>query len=325
MSADNPVDDLVEAAHSSVSAMSRRVSPNFTAMVARAHAQSPERISAEMVTEAATLAPVVDIRSRVAEPRDNVLDSLVSAAKEGVDRMVEGRRLAPIPPMRRPPRSRRMIAAIALVTAAAAAVVLVLALPRMAGQAQAIGAGETPAQAFHNSENEAPSGTALVPAPRPAASSRVELPASAPEEPLVELTAEEPQARARAQHHAAGELRELSEEAHALWRKGDLRGAEQRFIAITKIGGRGVLAELAWGDLFALARQMDDKGKSVTRWRAYLSKFPGGRYADDARAGLCRRSSDVRSCWSNYLRDMPRGSYRAEADAAVGSPGSEAP
>lgn len=320
-SIDNHVDDLVEAARTSVSGMASRVRPDFAAMVARARAQAPERVSAEMVAEAAALAPVLDIRSRTAAPREPDLDTLVGDAKAGVDRMVEARRLEPIPPLRRSPRSRRMIAAIVTVSLAAAAAILVFAIPRMGGDVQTVDGSENPAQAFHNNDGEDPSGTAVVPAPREPAPQRLDSPPAI--EPVVEVIDEAPEAtRPRPHHHSDDELRALSDEAHALWRKGDRKGAEQRFVKITKLGGRGVLAELAWGDLFALARQMGDGGKPSARWRAYLDKFPRGRYADDARAGLCRRAPDAAQCWAKYLRDLPRGSYRAEAEAAVGSTGS---
>jgi hypothetical protein len=113
------------------------------------------------------------------------------------------------------------------------------------------------------------------------------------------------------------QLRALAEEAHRLWRAGDRAGAEAKFERIVKLGGRSSAAELAYGDLFALARQLHDAGKQRARWRAYVKRFPKGRFADDARAGLCRAGGDA-SCWRDYLRDFPRGSYRSEAVSAAG-------
>ncbi len=48
--------------------------------------------------------------------------------------------------------------------------------------------------------------------------------------------------------------------------------------------------------------------------------FPRGRYADDARAGLCRRAaSDERdACWQQYLTDFPAGVHRPQAERALG-------
>jgi len=47
--------------------------------------------------------------------------------------------------------------------------------------------------------------------------------------------------------------------------------------------------------------------------------FPEGRFADDARAGLCRRdASDRPACWRAYLEAFPEGSYRAQAEREAG-------
>jgi hypothetical protein len=143
----------------------------------------------------------------------------------------------------------------------------------------------------------------------------VEPPAVVEVAPIVEAIVE-PAPRVRPD---AERLRVLSDEARALWRAGDRQGAEAKFLQVTSSGGRSTLAELAWGDLFALARQLGDDARATKRWRAYLAKFPKGRYADDARAGLCRHAGEAR-CWSAYLRDFPDGSYRAEARAATKEP-----
>ena len=101
----------------------------------------------------------------------------------------------------------------------------------------------------------------------------------------------------------------LDAEAQAAWRAGDRKRAEAAFREIVKIGGRRREAQLAYGEIFALVRQRG--GEPVKEWRAYLAKFPRGRYAEDARAGLCRRATgDARDqCWETYRRDFPKGSH----------------
>lgn len=55
-----------------------------------------------------------------------------------------------------------------------------------------------------------------------------------------------------------------------------------RLIATDTAAGR---IELAYGDLFVLARQIGDVQGLERARRAYLERFPRGIYADDASAG----------------------------------------
>lgn len=101
----------------------------------------------------------------------------------------------------------------------------------------------------------------------------------------------------------------LDDAARRAWRNGDLSQAEALFRKIIKVGGRHRLAELAYGDLFSLTAQ---RGKSLGPvWRAYLRRFPKGRYAEDARAGLCRLAAgEARAtCWAAYRSDFPGGTH----------------
>ena len=102
----------------------------------------------------------------------------------------------------------------------------------------------------------------------------------------------------------------------------DTAGAEKAYRALVNKGGRSALAELAYGDLFTLARQRGDRQGEQALWSEYLERFPQGRFVEDARAGLCRRSAkDARpSCWQRYLDDYPEGVHAAVAAAAVGEP-----
>ena len=81
-------------------------------------------------------------------------------------------------------------------------------------------------------------------------------------------------------------------------------------------------ADLSYGDLFTLARQRSGPAQEQALWREYLAAFPRGRYADDARAGLCRRAEpDERAaCWQQYLTDFPAGVHRPQAERALAEP-----
>ncbi|MEM9462600.1 MAG: hypothetical protein AAGF11_51105 [Myxococcota bacterium] len=130
-----------------------------------------------------------------------------------------------------------------------------------------------------------------------------------PVEPVAQVEQVEPEPSPRAARRPSRDerLAELDAQAQAAWRRGDLRTAERRYRAIVKLGGRREVAELAYGELFAIVRQ---RGGSLTSlWRAYLRRFPRGRYAEDVEAGLCRRAgSDEReACWARYRRRYPNG------------------
>ena len=81
------------------------------------------------------------------------------------------------------------------------------------------------------------------------------------------------------------------------------------------------MVELAFGDRFTIAHRNGDASKQVVLWQAYLRRFPKGRLADDARAGLCRHAAQSRRdrCWSEYLRDFPGGAYAEQARREAGS------
>ena len=112
----------------------------------------------------------------------------------------------------------------------------------------------------------------------------------------------------------------LAGEAQAHWRAGRRDEAQRLFARIVARGGRSRAAEMAFADLFTLAHQQGDAGAQRRWWRAYLRRFPKGRFADDARAGLCRGEARAEqgACWAEYLEDFPHGSFREEARAAGG-------
>ncbi|HWB74548.1 MAG TPA: hypothetical protein VG755_06325, partial [Nannocystaceae bacterium] len=110
-------------------------------------------------------------------------------------------------------------------------------------------------------------------------------------------------------------LRALADEAEAALGRGELQRADELLAKLVAIGGRHRLVELAYGDRFTIAHRRGIIGEQTKLWRAYLQRFPRGRFADDARAGLCRHAQpDARaSCWQRYLDEFPSGAYQAAA------------
>ncbi|MEE9384305.1 MAG: hypothetical protein V3V08_12940 [Nannocystaceae bacterium] len=133
--------------------------------------------------------------------------------------------------------------------------------------------------------------------------------------------AREPRASNRVPHKQtrSERLRDLDAKAQALWREGELEAAERSFRRVIKLAGRGAIADLAYGDLFTLARQRGAPGDESKLWRQYIRRFPHGRFSDDVRAGLCRRAnpSSAATCWRMYLDQHPGGSHAVEATRSL--------
>lgn len=136
-------------------------------------------------------------------------------------------------------------------------------------------------------------------------------------EPTIEPSPEPTKQRRRSSKRSA--LQTLDDRAQQRLAAGDVAGAEKAYRALVRAGGRTGLAELAYGDLFTLAHSRGDARAQRTLWREYLRKFPKGRFADDARAGLCRQSasSERSGCWQQYLDDFPTGAYHRQAARAL--------
>ena len=147
------------------------------------------------------------------------------------------------------------------------------------------------------------------------------LPGSA-HSPTTETTVEAPsigRTRSGRARSSGARLRELDEQAQAHWKAGRLDRARAALEQIVRLGGRTRWAELAFGDLFTLAHQAGDSARESRLWRRYLARFPRGRFADDVRAGQCRRAPAARraSCWTDYLADFPRGAHQRDARAQI--------
>lgn len=328
-----------------VAALDRRIAtsgarPDFLDVVTRAHAIDPQLVTADALAEADALveadAPAEDEVPAEAEAE---LDGWLSDVRAAVDRRARARREQPLPslPATGSRRAVWWIAGVAL----AAAIVLVVGV----GQAVRLVAdsSETPEQALHLSGGGGAVGTVETVEPR--APARLEAPgaeAPAAEVPEVEVPAAEvsevevpaaevPAAAAleaspsetssKPRGAARGDRwKALAEQAQAHWRAGRRDQAQRLFVTIVTEAGRSRAAELAYADLFTLASQAGDASAQRRWWKDYLRRFPRGRFADDARAGLCRGAAagERAACWETYLEDFPKGSFRGEAQAAQG-------
>lgn len=256
------------------------------------------------------------------------LDTLLASAKAVLSAEADAveRRGPPLQRVAPPRRSRRMFAAVAMLAAGVALALATSWAWRPAGLDDGTsrdysGASQiAPPQAPEPIESRRPS----APTPRP----RVEVVPAPEVVPEPELPVDvEPPARRRApsvDREPAPTLDErldaLDAEARGAWKRGDLEAAQVAFEALVRAGGTRAIADLAFGDLFELARQRHDAAAEAKLWDRYVRRFPGGRYVDEARAGLCRRASGdaATRCWRAYLDDRPRGTYRDQARAALG-------
>ncbi len=241
-----------------------------------------------------------------------VLRPFVQAYRDRLDAQVQTREAgAPPPAARRRP-------SITWVVTAAAAVLLVTGVASSMGrwrQAMVQSSDASGHEAQHGStvDRSVQEATNLAPPPRSPAPVQGS-PATEPDPvPLPPVLEPEPRNESEATvdpvrtPSLAERLDALDASAQAAWRRGQLRKAEQGYRAVVRLGGRREVAEMAYGELFAIVRQRG--GDLPSLWRAYLRKFPRGRYAEDVTAGLCRRalSSERGPCWDRYRARFPNG------------------
>jgi hypothetical protein len=101
----------------------------------------------------------------------------------------------------------------------------------------------------------------------------------------------------------------LEDEAQALWQRGELAAAEQKLREVLRVAGGSRRAELAYGDLFALVRQMHGADGQAALWREYLGKFRAGG-SRTMRARGCasgRRRRSARRAGASTSRSIRRG------------------
>lgn len=312
----------------------RLIAPDFAAVVVAARARDPELVPEAAVDEANGYAPIIELGARVElDGEDLELGAWISAARELAEADVGARRLAGVPPLPEAPAAAQEAGRPWWATGVAVAAVLVGLAVAVPALLSAFVDGNyreaaNPNQAEYVGPERAPEGgVRLEPGSgvvEQTTQEAIQHDAPEPSEgpsPVVERDPEPrarergPSARARQRDRVA----ELDAEAQARWQRGDLAGAEQQFREIIDLAGRSRYADLAYGDLFTLARQRKAVDQERALWAEYLQKFPHGRFADDARAGLCRHASaDQVGCWEDYLDDFPEGVHTRAARKALG-------
>ena len=325
--------------------------PDFSAMLERARELAPDLVSEGDIARAGALAPVIPLGAgeRLGGRDDAAaLAPFTTALRAELDAAIAERRMAPIPPPRLPTPWRRVGLAVGLAVAAAAALLLVLVRPTAVDPAGSAPGVEARADGTNRTDGEAHRGDAAPAAvvrpgaPDPADSPETPVPADSSDSPPVPAdTSNEPvpadtraaspvpadsppAARRRPRPQPApapAATPSLEDEAQALWERGELAAAERKYREVLAAAA-GVRAELAYGDLFALVRQLRGPDGPVPVWQEYLRRFPSGRFADDARAGLCLRApaGDRADCWRDYLERHPQGAHRRQAVAALEGP-----
>lgn len=262
-------------------------------------------------------------------PLDPELAVFASALRDEIEDDVEDRAMQPVvaPPGQ---TARRRPWGVWL--AVAAAVVAIIGFASLGSSAQSHRLEETPASMASKSlEDLTENGAWIRAAPEPVVRKQ-RTPSATPVVPPTEASPQpvlepEPgpspegagQTWKRVARPKRPSLDALESEAMTAWKAGDLDRAESLFRTIIRRAGRGTKAELAYGDLFALEKQRGGAAKQAKIWRQYLRRFPNGRYADDARAGLCVRTSgeSASACWADYLSKHPRGAHVKQAQRAT--------
>jgi hypothetical protein len=329
--------------------------PSFAAIVARAHRMEPGTVSADDVDYASGVHRVVPrpIGRSVPESDGDEIDLFVDAARAEAEDDVGAWERNGLPPLSRPatPRVRRAVTIVGALAAAAGLVLAIgwlqswsaLVLDRDREDHQALAGVDT--QAEQHEATQVVDVDVDKPAPRRRAVKTDVGPPRAPESAFVvpeELAPLDPAAPVvapavepgvasvpgrvagtvpataprRSSRPAKSALARIEARAHAAVAKGDLREADRLYEEVIDRGGRSAVVELAYADRFTIARGGGDVKKRRALWREYLAKFPRGRFADDARAGLCRVESAAKksACWAGYVADFPAGAYRSHAE-----------
>lgn len=316
--------------------------PDLVEVVEAAHLADPEAVSATMVDETKALPAVVRLPRRRGEA---ALGDFVDALEARTDASLRERGLSSIPPLQTPRRRSGARVAVGLGIAAAIALVVAALSPALLSG----GGGVSGGMEAQRIADEGPSRSAPIVGPTiTTANARRDMydgslspeaagadaaapagdgsdPPEGDEAPAAETreVSTNPAPRGdggRGRGEGTESLAALDARAQAAWQRGELVEAERLLLLVIERGGRSSRAELAYGDIFMIAHQRGRADRERRYWRAYLKTFPRGRFADDARAGLCRAQSGelARACWRRYLESEPRGSHRGEAEAAIG-------
>lgn len=338
------LDRLVDAADRTAEHdVIEHVPPAFSSVVARAHRIDPGAVSADDVELASGVHRKVAraILDGVPEQddADDPLAPFVSAAREEAELDIESWEHTGLPPLRR--AAPRRLGAMTLVGALAIAASLVLGIGwleswravqhREHDGDQALAGVDTMSE-LHEATNVVDVAPEKA-VPRRKVRAREDGPAPAPEAafvvptepvpleppPVVVAPPVVPQtavAHVAAKKKPAGALHRLESRAQAAVAAGDLELADRLYRDLIGRGGKSVLVELAYADRFTIARRRGGTDARRQLYAEYLRKFPRGRFADDARAGLCRiaAASDKPKCWQRYVADFPAGAYRSHAE-----------
>ncbi len=299
--------------------------PDLAAVVAMAHRMDPERIDAAAVEEVQHYAAVVPLKQarRLRATRDDPqLDAVATDVRAFVDQDIT-RTLAQ-PTKRAEPLPRRGVVWVGVLLAASALLGLGYGALRWVELERDRGEPSSAAMVSPQSPVDKPSEAQRSPPPPP----EIDSDPSPPPEPLPAVESDlktrdaptTPRRRPRTRRPAPprpealkDRLARLEREADEAWSRRAMAEAEALYREIIRLDRSGRWAQNAYGELFTLARQRQRSPEPL--WRAYLTRFPKGRFADDARAGLCRRAQGAAkpTCWREYLDTMPRGSFRAQA------------
>lgn len=353
MNEDNrTVDALADAADAEALAGEARPMPSFAAVMARAHRIDPTRVPSTHVAEAqlsgTSVLPI--------DP-DAFVDTLIHAARESAQASIEERRHRAPPRLIDPAAHRRVTLAVVATAGGLLTVAAGVALAlSMRGEAidRAGKDGEGNSLAAARAAMEETGGRANAPVaaerapkrrqrPRPPESAPLEKnDATGPVVPSLQLPLQpgafavgapvpgeavpgeaipEAEPRARDSSRRARSIAKLDAQARSALADGDLSEADVALAHVIQRGGKSRLVEAAFGDRFAIAHRIHGVAAQRKLWRMYLRRFPRGRFADDARAGLCRRApQDAKECWRRYLDDFGTGAYRAQAKRALSEP-----
>lgn len=289
--------------------------PDLADVLARARAQDPAAVPESWQgIDDDEVVPLSRRRALTQETIDPGLAMFASALHDRVEGELRERGLAEIPTPQRRRRNVRVVGA-AVLALAAVLVAAFVALPRYLVARDDGGASQS---AVRTLQRATPPDAWRIAPPPPAKPKTI-----TPPQPIEVAPAIAPLEAPTPRPDRRVVLDGLARDAEALWRAGDLAGAEKALRKIVAQGGTSSRAELAYGDLFALSRQLRGKDGPVAEWRGYLRRFPRGRFAEDARAGLCghaEAADDARACWADYLRRHPSGSHAAEARRWIDAP-----
>ena len=317
---------LLDDAAVELEGVATRSCPDFADVVARAQRIEPSRL--RLVDEAGRLDALrADQLEEIARIGD--LESLLASAQLELASVTAASERTAVPPLRTVPPTRARRGGFATVWAVALGIAAMLVAVLSLGWGLRAHRMD-PAQpheysgASKTADGDEWSSARIDDTPRRVAPvvPRQHIPAPAPLEFVITKEPPPPVTPARKPGPSVGDrLVALDRDARAAWKRGDLKAAEAAFETIVQRGGRRSLVDLAYGDLFELARQRRDRGREAELWQAYLRRFPNGRFADEAHAGSCRRAalSQASACWQRYLDQRPHGTYRDHARSALRS------